>query len=112
MAICSSFSFLCSTSSIDQKGDNSHSLRHQRGDESHGDSALSKPGGQEDEAITIALLHTFILSMVTMTGLEPSLPVSFQFWDDSGLVFLSGWECYDSSDLSWEEGEEEEDDEI
>lgn len=42
--------------------------------------------------------------MFTMTGLEPSLPVSFQFWADSGLVFLSGWECYDSSDLFGKRG--------
>ncbi|GAB5570254.1 nucleoplasmin-2 isoform X1 [Prionailurus iriomotensis] len=46
-----------------------------------------------------------------MMGLELSPPVTFQLRAGSGPVFLSGQECYDTSDPSWEEEEEEEEEE-
>ncbi|XP_060509330.1 nucleoplasmin-2 isoform X1 [Panthera onca] len=68
------------------------------------------PASQEDKKakpITIASLQASVLPMVMM-GLELSPPVTFQLRAGSGPVFLSGQECYDTSDLSWEEEEEEE----
>ncbi|XP_046948071.1 nucleoplasmin-2 isoform X3 [Lynx rufus] len=67
------------------------------------------PASQEDrkaKPITIASLQASVLPMVMM-GLELSPPVTFQLRAGSGPVFLSGQECYDTSDLSWEEEEEE-----
>ncbi|XP_030168324.1 nucleoplasmin-2 isoform X2 [Lynx canadensis] len=67
------------------------------------------PASQEDKKakpITIASLQASVLPMVMM-GLELSPPVTFQLRAGSGPVFLSGQECYDTSDLSWEEEEEE-----
>ncbi|XP_044911354.1 nucleoplasmin-2 isoform X3 [Felis catus] len=69
------------------------------------------PASQEDKKakpITIASLQASVLPMVMM-GLELSPPVTFQLRAGSGPVFLSGQECYDTSDLSWEEEEEEDD---
>ncbi|XP_029792951.1 nucleoplasmin-2 isoform X2 [Suricata suricatta] len=69
------------------------------------------PASQEDKKtkpITIASLQASVLPMVMM-GLELSPPVTFQLRAGSGPVFLSGQECYDTSDLSWGEEEEEED---
>ncbi|XP_039099715.1 nucleoplasmin-2 [Hyaena hyaena] len=65
--------------------------------------------GQEDKKtkpVTIASLQASVLPMVMM-GLELSPPVTFQLRAGSGPVFLSGQECYDTSDPSWEEEEEE-----
>ncbi|XP_053072422.1 nucleoplasmin-2 isoform X3 [Acinonyx jubatus] len=67
------------------------------------------PASQEDKKakpITIASLQASVLPMVMM-GLELSPPVTFQLRAGSGPVFLSGQECYDTSDLSWEEEEED-----
>ncbi|XP_047616833.1 nucleoplasmin-2 isoform X1 [Phacochoerus africanus] len=69
------------------------------------------PAGQDNrkrKAITLASLRASVLPMVVLVGLELSPPVTFQLRAGSGPVFLSGQECYDPSDLSWEEDEEEE----
>ncbi|CAO2591537.1 Npm2 [Lemmus lemmus] len=68
---------------------------------------------QEDRKlpVTIASLKASVLPMVTMTGVELCPPVTFRLRAGSGPVFLSGQECYDTSDLSWEEDEEEEEEE-
>ncbi|XP_046303624.1 nucleoplasmin-2 isoform X1 [Marmota monax] len=69
------------------------------------------PTNQEDkktQPITIASLKASVLPMVTMTGVEFSPPVTFHLRAGSGPVFLSGQECYETSDLPWEEEEEEE----
>uniref|UniRef100_A0A671F091 Nucleoplasmin-2 n=1 Tax=Rhinolophus ferrumequinum TaxID=59479 RepID=A0A671F091_RHIFE len=71
------------------------------------------PAGQEDKRtkpITIASLQASVLPMI-MVGLELSPPVTFQLRAGSGPVFLSGQECYDTADLSWEEEEEQEEEE-
>nr|XP_019600203.1 PREDICTED: fibroblast growth factor 17 isoform X2 [Rhinolophus sinicus] len=71
------------------------------------------PAGQEDKRmkpITIASLQASVLPMIMM-GLELSPPVTFQLRAGSGPVFLSGQECYDRADLSWEEEEEQEEEE-
>nr|KAF6481283.1 nucleophosmin/nucleoplasmin 2 [Molossus molossus] len=71
------------------------------------------PASQEDKrtkSIIIASLQASVLPMVMM-GLELSPPVTFQLRAGSGPVFLSGQECYDTADLSWEEEEEEEEEE-
>uniref|UniRef100_A0A8D2KM58 Nucleoplasmin-2 n=1 Tax=Urocitellus parryii TaxID=9999 RepID=A0A8D2KM58_UROPR len=69
------------------------------------------PTNQEDkktQPITIASLKASVLPMVAMTGVEFSPPVTFHLRAGSGPVFLSGQECYETSDLPWEEEEEEE----
>ncbi|KAK2501108.1 hypothetical protein MC885_009433 [Smutsia gigantea] len=69
---------------------------------------------QEDrksKPVTIASLQASVLPMVVMMGFEISPPVTFQLRAGSGPVFLSGQECYYTSDLSWEEEEEEEEEE-
>ncbi|XP_057165956.1 nucleoplasmin-2 isoform X2 [Ursus arctos] len=48
-----------------------------------------------------------LLSTVALMGLELSPPVTFQLRAGSGPVFLSGQECYNTADLSWDEEEEE-----
>ncbi|XP_019497470.1 PREDICTED: nucleoplasmin-2 isoform X2 [Hipposideros armiger] len=66
--------------------------------------------GQDDKRakpVTVASLQASVLPMITM-GLELSPPVTFQLRAGSGPVFLSGQECYDTADLSWEAEEEEE----
>ncbi|KAM7319519.1 hypothetical protein ACRRTK_021202 [Alexandromys fortis] len=79
---------------------------------------------QEDRKlpVTIASLKPSVLPMVTMTGVELCPPVTFRLRDGSGPVFLSGQECYETPDLSWEddekeaeeeeEGDEEEDEDV
>nr|XP_034376898.1 nucleoplasmin-2-like [Arvicanthis niloticus] len=62
-------------------------------------------------AITIAMLKASVLPMVTVTGMELYPPVIFQLRAGSGPVFLSGLECYETSDLSREGDEEEEEEE-
>ncbi|XP_076786596.1 nucleoplasmin-2 [Arvicanthis niloticus] len=62
-------------------------------------------------AITIATLKASVLPMVTVTGMELYPPVTFRLRAGSGPVFLSGLECYETSDLSWEDDEEEEEEE-
>ncbi|XP_051017010.1 nucleoplasmin-2 [Acomys russatus] len=71
------------------------------------------PANQEDRKppVTIATLKASVLPMVTVIGMELSPPVTFRLRAGSGPVFLSGQECYETSDLSWEEEEEEEDEE-
>ncbi|XP_052046771.1 nucleoplasmin-2 [Apodemus sylvaticus] len=68
---------------------------------------------QEDRRppITIATLKASILPMVSVTGIEISPPVTFRLRAGSGPVFLSGLECYETSDLAWEDDEEEEEEE-
>ena len=61
--------------------------------------------------ITIATLKASFLPMVTVSGIEPSPPVTFRLRTGSGPVFLSGLECYETSDLTWEDDEEEEEEE-
>ncbi|XP_070270179.1 nucleoplasmin-2 isoform X2 [Myotis yumanensis] len=68
------------------------------------------PASQEDKRtkpIVVASLQASVLPMVTM-GLELSPPVTFQLRAGLGPVFLSGQECYEIPELSWEEEEEEE----
>ncbi|XP_026374872.4 nucleoplasmin-2 isoform X1 [Ursus americanus] len=68
------------------------------------------PASQEDKKtkpITIASLQASVLPMVALMGLELSPPVTFQLRAGSGPVFLSGQECYNTADLSWDEEEEE-----
>lgn len=48
---------------------------------------------------------------VTVTGIELSPPVTFRLRAGSGPVFLSGQECYETSDMAWEDDEEEEEEE-
>ncbi|KAM6149613.1 nucleoplasmin-2 [Erethizon dorsatum] len=65
---------------------------------------------QEDRktpSITIATLKPSVLPMVAMAGVSLSPPVTFQLRAGSGPVFLSGQECYESSDAAWEEEEDE-----
>ncbi|XP_075805826.1 nucleoplasmin-2 [Microtus pennsylvanicus] len=71
------------------------------------------PANQEDRKlpVTIASLKASVLPMVTMTGVELCPPVTFQLRAGSGPVFLSGQECYDTSDLPWEDDEEEDEEE-
>lgn len=59
------------------------------------------PANQEDRKppITIASLKASVLPMVTMTGVELCPPVTFRLRAGSGPVFLSGQECYETSDL-------------
>ncbi|XP_070117323.1 nucleoplasmin-2 isoform X2 [Equus caballus] len=69
------------------------------------------PAGREDKKtkpVTIASLQASVLPMAVLMGLELSPPVTFRLRNGSGPVFLSGQECYDTSDLSWEEEELEE----
>ncbi|XP_021059683.1 nucleoplasmin-2 [Mus pahari] len=65
---------------------------------------------QEDRKppITIATLKASVLPMVTVSGIELSPPVTFRLRTGSGPVFLSGLECYETSDLTWEDDEEDE----
>ncbi|EPQ06741.1 Fibroblast growth factor 17 [Myotis brandtii] len=49
-----------------------------------------------------------VLLNTVMMGLELSPPVTFQLRAGLGPVFLSGQECYEIPELSWEEEEEEE----
>ncbi|XP_006778365.2 PREDICTED: nucleoplasmin-2, partial [Myotis davidii] len=68
------------------------------------------PASQEDKRtkpIIVASLQASVLPMVTM-GLELSPSVTFQLRAGLGPVFLSGQECYEIPELSWEEEEEEE----
>ncbi|XP_008069173.1 nucleoplasmin-2 [Carlito syrichta] len=60
------------------------------------------------QPVTIASLQASVLPMVSLMGFQLCPPVTFQLRAGSGPVFLSGQECYDSSDLTWEEEEEEE----
>ncbi|XP_046512904.1 nucleoplasmin-2 isoform X1 [Equus asinus] len=72
------------------------------------------PAGREDKKtkpVTIASLQASVLPMAVLMGLELSPPVTFRLRNGSGPVFLSGQECYDTSDLSWEEEELEEEEE-
>ncbi|XP_005355656.1 nucleoplasmin-2 [Microtus ochrogaster] len=71
------------------------------------------PANQEDRKlpVTIASLKASVLPMVTMTGVELCPPVTFRLRAGSGPVFLSGQECYETSDLPWEDDEEEEEEE-
>uniref|UniRef100_G1PTS2 Nucleoplasmin-2 n=1 Tax=Myotis lucifugus TaxID=59463 RepID=G1PTS2_MYOLU len=69
------------------------------------------PASQEDKRtkpIIVASLQASVLPMVVMMGLELSPPVTFQLRAGLGPVFLSGQECYEIPELSWEEEEEEE----
>ncbi|EDM02238.1 nucleophosmin/nucleoplasmin 2 [Rattus norvegicus] len=68
---------------------------------------------QEDRKspITVATLKASVLPMVTVTGIELSPPVTFRLRAGSGPVFLSGQECYETSDMAWEDDEEEEEEE-
>ncbi|XP_057642303.1 nucleoplasmin-2 isoform X2 [Chionomys nivalis] len=72
------------------------------------------PANQEDRKlpVTIASLKASVLPMVTMTGVELCPPVTFRLRAGSGPVFLSGQECYETSDLPWEDDEEEEEEEV
>ncbi|XP_006156541.1 nucleoplasmin-2, partial [Tupaia chinensis] len=63
---------------------------------------------QKPQPVTIASLRASVLPMVSLMGLKLSPPVTFQLCAGSGPVFLSGQECYETSDLLWEEEEEEE----
>ncbi|CAH6825409.1 nucleoplasmin-2 [Phodopus roborovskii] len=65
---------------------------------------------QEDRKspVTIASLRASVLPMVTLTGVELRPPVTFRLRTGSGPVFLCGHECYETSDISWEDDEEEE----
>ncbi|XP_055000196.1 nucleoplasmin-2 [Sorex araneus] len=68
-------------------------------------------GNKEDKkakAVTIASLQPSVLPTVVLPELFLSPPVTFQLRAGSGPVFLSGMECYDNLDVSWEEEEEEE----
>ncbi|XP_036054470.1 nucleoplasmin-2 [Onychomys torridus] len=60
--------------------------------------------------VTIASLRASVLPMTTMTGMELCPPVTFRLRAGSGPVFLSGHECYETSDIPWEDDEEEEED--
>uniref|UniRef100_G3TFF9 Nucleoplasmin-2 n=1 Tax=Loxodonta africana TaxID=9785 RepID=G3TFF9_LOXAF len=63
------------------------------------------PANQVDkktQPVTIACLQASILPMVSIVGLELSLPVTFQLRAGSGPVFLSGQECYGKLEL-WRE---------
>nr|XP_006989187.1 nucleoplasmin-2 [Peromyscus maniculatus bairdii] len=67
---------------------------------------------QEDRKlpVTIASLRASVLPMATMTGMELCPPVTFRLRAGSGPVFLSGHECYETSDIPWEDDEEDEGD--
>eukprot|EP00071_Canis_lupus_P056157 XP_849602.1 nucleoplasmin-2 [Canis lupus familiaris] len=67
----------------------------------------ASPDDKQAKPITIASLQASVLPMVVMMGLELSLPVTFQLRAGSGPVFLSGQECYNTADVSWEEVEED-----
>nr|XP_036306327.1 nucleoplasmin-2 [Pipistrellus kuhlii] len=70
------------------------------------------PASQEEKRtklIPIASLQASVLPTVTM-GLELSPPVTFQLRAGLGPVFLSGQECYEIPEVSWEEEEGEEED--
>ncbi|XP_058513507.1 nucleoplasmin-2 isoform X2 [Ochotona princeps] len=82
-------------------------------DELHRVEVMS-PAGQEDKKvppITIACLQTSVLPMVALSEVDLAPPVTFQLRAGSGPMFLSGKECYETSDQSWEEEEEEEEEE-
>ncbi|XP_059130323.1 nucleoplasmin-2 [Peromyscus eremicus] len=67
---------------------------------------------QEDRKlpVTIASLRASVLPMATMTGMELCPPVTFRLRAGSGPVFLCGHECYETSDIPWEDDEEDEED--
>ncbi|XP_072575545.1 nucleoplasmin-2 isoform X3 [Vulpes vulpes] len=67
----------------------------------------ASPDDKQAKPITIASLQASVLPMVVMMGLELSPPVTFQLRAGSGPVFLSGQECYNAADVSWEEEEED-----